>query len=391
MLNLRVFQAEHGDCFMLEYGAPAKPKYILIDGGPADVYHAHLKPVLEAIPAKDRSLQQVVLSHVDEDHIKGVLDLMQELRVQHERHQRPTITVQELWHNTFSTIVDLDIKGLEPDKRDLFCGVDDLVLDLGDLGAGEGEAVPADVGATPKSIDQGDDLTEQAGNLKLPINRGFRPDRLISVDQAPRPVPAFEGLNLYVVGPSHQNLEKLRGKWLQWLAKQLEPTPKGLERGILEEEPVPKPDESVFNLSSIMLLAEAGGKTILLTGDGLGEDLIQGLERTGMLKPGEIFHVNVLKLPHHGSARNVSPEFFQRVTADQYVISANGKDGNPDLLTLKWLVEAAREQRRAIEIVITNWTRSICELMRARDPADYGYRLVAMDPGDHSMLLKLVD
>jgi hypothetical protein len=138
-----------------------------------------------------------------------------------------------------------------------------------------------------------------------------------------------------------------------------------------------------------MLLAEADGKTILLSGDGLGEDLIHGLEQAAMLKPGGTFHVDIFKLPHHGSARNISPELFRRVTADQYVISANGKDGNPDLLTLQWLVEAAREQRRAVEIAITNWTQSICELMRACDPADYGYQVVAMEPGAHSMLLQL--
>jgi len=386
MLNLRVVQAQHGDCLLLEYGSAASPKYMLIDGGPADVYEAHLKPVLKALPAKDRSLQRVILSHVDDDHIKGVLDLMEELKVQREGRGRPTVAVQELWHNTFSEIVDLGLEGLGSDRPDLLCGIVDLTPELADLS--DAEAGPADQGATFESIDQGDDLTGQAGSLTLPINHDFRPERLISVEGAPRPVPEFEGLNLYVVGPSHQNLGKLQTQWQRWLAQQSLSRPRDLESDRPEEEPAPKPDESIFNLSSIMLLAEADGKRILLTGDGLGRHLIQGLEQAGLLQPGETFHVDILKLPHHGSARNVSRGFFRRVTADRYVISANGRDGNPDLLTLKWLVEAAREQGRSIEIVITNWTRSICELMRARDPDEYGYRLVAMDPGDHSMLIK---
>jgi hypothetical protein len=225
----------------------------------------------------------------------------------------------------------------------------------------------------------------------VPVNRDFHPQRLISVEQAPRPVSQFEGVDLYVLGPSGQNLGKLQAQWLTWLAKRLQLTPKEVQAGLPEEAPVPKPDDSVFNLSSIMLLAEAGGKRMLLTGDGLGEHLVQGLEQAGMLGPGEAFHVDVLKLPHHGSARNVSREFFWRVTADRYVISANGKHGNPDLLTLKWLVDAASRQKRVIEIVVTNWTRSICELMRARDPAEYGYRLVALEPGEHSLLLKVAE
>lgn len=389
MFNLHVVQAQHGDCFLLEYGSAAEPKYILVDGGPADVYEAHLKPVLKAIPAQDRALERVILSHVDDDHIKGVLDLMEELRGQHERRQRPTVAVQELWHNTFSTIVDVGLAGLASDRPDLLCGVMDLTPDL--VHWGEGEEVRPPRSPTLESIDQGDELTDQAGSLTLPINHDFHPERLISLEGAPQPVPEFEGLDLYVVGPSGHNLERLQVKWQRWLDKHLAAGPRALESSVREEEPVPRPDDSVFNLSSIMLLAEADGKKILLTGDGLGKHLIEGLERSGMLAPGEAFHVDILKLPHHGSARNVTPGFFHRVTADQYVISANGRDGNPDLPTLKWLVEAAREQGRAIEIVITNWTRSICELMRACDPDDYGYQVVAMDPGDHSMLLRLAD
>jgi hypothetical protein len=45
----------------------------------------------------------------------------------------------------------------------------------------------------------------------------------------------------------------------------------------------------------------------------------------------------VLKLPHHGSVRNVTEEFLTTVTADHYVMSANGKYDNPDLDTLKLL------------------------------------------------------
>ena len=389
MLNLRVIQAQHGDCFLLEYGSRKDPKYTLVDGGPADVYQVHLKPVLQAIPRSHRSLQRIILSHVDDDHINGVLDLLAELSLQQQRGRQPTVAVQELWHNTFSNIVEPELRGLKQERLDLYCGVRDLAPGLASFD--KGKPMPLDTDATPRSIDQGHDLTGEAGGLNLPINLGFRPGRLISVEKAPRPVPEFEGLNLYVVGPSNQNLERLQAEWNAWLAQKLQAAPKDVERDLLQEEPAPKPDDSVFNLSSIMLLVEAGGKRILLTGDGLGEHLVEGLEQAGMLQPGEAFHVDILKLPHHGSVRNVSREFFWRVTADRYVISANGKHDNPDLLTLKWLVDAASKQGRAIEIVITNWTRSICELMRLRDPAEYGYRLVAMDPGDHSMLLKVAE
>jgi hypothetical protein len=58
---------------------------------------------------------------------------------------------------------------------------------------------------------------------------------------------------------------------------------------------------------------------------------------------GDKIHVDLLKLPHHGSNRNVRQGFFQRVSADHYVISANGRDGNPESETLEWIF-AARGQ-----------------------------------------------
>jgi len=46
-------------------------------------------------------------------------------------------------------------------------------------------------------------------------------------------------------------------------------------------------DKSVPNLSSLVVLAKAGGKTMLLTGDARGDKILEGLELVGALKKGE--------------------------------------------------------------------------------------------------------
>ena len=48
----------------------------------------------------------------------------------------------------------------------------------------------------------------------------------------------------------------------------------------------------------------------------------------------------MLKLPHHGSSRDVAKDYFTKIRATHYVISADGKYDNPDLQTLQWLSEA---------------------------------------------------
>jgi hypothetical protein len=85
------------------------------------------------------------------------------------------------------------------------------------------------------------------------------------------------------------------------------------------------------------VLAEAEGKRILLTGDARGDRIIEGLELVGLLTPGGTMEVDILKMPHHGSARNMEASFLQRVRGKHYVFSGNGENGNPERGTLEML------------------------------------------------------
>ncbi len=139
-------------------------------------------------------------------------------------------------------------------------------------------------------------------------------------------------LKLTVVAPLEENLHELQEEWDKEV--------KAILKKEKDKQALAKAaayvDESVANLSSIVVLVEADGKRILLTGDGRGDHTIQGLEKAGLLKKGKI-KVDVLKMPHHGSIRNIDTSYFETVQADHYVISADGKFDNPDLATLEML------------------------------------------------------
>ena len=100
-------------------------------------------------------------------------------------------------------------------------------------------------------------------------------------------------------------------------------------------------------------------------------------------------HVDVLKVPHHGSERNVTEEFFKVITADKYLISANGRDDNPSLTTLTWIAESAKEQHRLIEIIITNTTPIVEQFIKKYPKDEYGYKLKIMKKNSHSMILRI--
>lgn len=363
MLRLRVVQAEFGDCLILEFGTSAAPRYVLIDGGPDTIYARHLRPELGAIRAGGGTLDLAILSHVDNDHAIGLLDFLAELRQQRDNGAPETIAVQALWHNAFSRTIG---SGTAIQGR------------LAALLAGAGSVMTA-AGMALRGIAEGAQLRAAAAALDLPVNAGFPGDLVLVGAATARTV--IDNLTLRVVGPAQANLDELKAQWLEWLDTH--------EEGVASGDPflMANADRSVPNLSSIMVLAEAHGKRILLTGDGRSDHLLDGLAQAGALDGQERLHVDVLKLPHHGSDRNITKKFFKKVTADRYVASANGKDGNPDLATLIWIVEAARDQGCRIEIVVTNRTPSTKKLQDEYAPAEYGYRLTVMKKAAHSIIL----
>jgi beta-lactamase superfamily II metal-dependent hydrolase len=78
---------------------------------------------------------------------------------------------------------------------------------------------------------------------------------------------------------------------------------------------------------------------------------MESLDATG-IGPGGRIHVDLLKVQHHGSNHSTTQDFFERVTANHYVISGNGKHGIPHRDTLKWLSAARRDQ--AYDVYLTN-------------------------------------
>ena len=75
MLRLEVIPARYGDCIWIEYGDRRHPRRVLIDGGAAGVYKRTLKPKLQGLPESGRNFELLVVTHVDYDHIRGIIEL----------------------------------------------------------------------------------------------------------------------------------------------------------------------------------------------------------------------------------------------------------------------------------------------------------------------------
>jgi len=301
-MKIELLPAGHGDCILIEYGPPDSPRRVLVDGGPARSYPA-LAARLARIPPDRRRIDLLVVTHVDADHIEGVLRLLNDPGL--------AVEVGEVWFNGY--------RHLPPD-------------DL--LGPAQGEIVSALLLAR--------DLPWNTSFDGGPVRRGRE-----------GPLPRRElpgGLVLTVLAPGDADLRALRRVWERECRRagitpgSTAPAPTtdqrltpldaylgDLDVAALAALPQTETDTSPANASSIVLLAEHGGHSVLLAGDSAPDTLAAGVERLLAERGLDVLAVDLFKLPHHGSRYNVTREVLELVRARIFGVSTDGKYfGHPD-------------------------------------------------------------
>lgn len=310
---LEALNAANGDATLLRHTGTSGRQIIgLIDGGPSATFEASIRPALEAhsISVSSGELDWVAVSHVDSDHIGGILKLA-----------RVKILVNNFLYNTPSAFP----QGAVQPASTAASSPGGLEAQLSALVAAmQPELIPASIGNGQELLDLITGPGYGIHLLNAPDNR-----RLLTGDTCD-----LDGLTLTVVAPSQTRIDALLAEWAAEIAA----------------GPVPasstKLDTSVTNLSSLAFMAEtAAGRTALFTGDGLEDDIVAGLEATGHTLP---LHIDVLKVPHHGSnsAANASSisagrGLIENVRADHYIVSANGQSTNPTLATLVRIISSS--------------------------------------------------
>jgi hypothetical protein len=330
--SLDVRRARKGDCLVLHYGSKTNPGLGLIDGGPSQVYGPHLKPRLEQIrksrklgPNDPLPVDFMMVSHIDDDHINGILELTKELLEAKAAKKPLPFKIQSVWHNTFDDIIGNNPKELTAAVTAQF-GTASL------SGEPDTDGLDPDVARVLASVSQGFRLRDDLRGLKLRINPEFE-GKLVIAKKKAKTLDMGKGLKFTVVGPMHDEIAALQKDHDTFLKKK--------EKAGTASVLAAFTDSSVANLSSVVVLAEVGKKRMLLTGDARGDKVLEGLELVGLLKNDgkSTMHVDVFKGPHHGSDRNADPILFRRVTADHYVFSGNGEHGNPERETLQMLLD----------------------------------------------------
>jgi hypothetical protein len=311
-LILEFLNAAHGDAILVSWGSP--PRLAVVDGGPTQAFELGLGPRLRELRAERTqdedeplALDLLCVSHIDDDHVGGIIRLLTDLRRKRRDHLPAPYRVERLWHNSLEELISAAPEGVSLPQVEA-----------------EIAQITRSTAGIAASVNQGREVRDLGRALGVAGNKPFGTPVTGGLSTA------LHGLNFTIIAPDQGALDRLEKRWRE--AKRLK------DAAVLAAAFA---DRSVPNLSSISLVVGEIGGCALLTADARGDRVMAGLEALELLAPAGTIHFDVLQVPHHGSANNVDQQFFERVTADHYVISADGiAHAHPDLATLEWIVNA---------------------------------------------------
>lgn len=335
MFRLEMLPAAHGDCLWIEYGSGDEVHRILIDGGPAHTYPRLRERILH-LPVQQRHFDLLVITHVDGDHIEGVIRLLLDAQALQCHFDR-------IWFNGREQLNAIPDPAGHP------------------LGGLQGEVLGLLL----------TDLAQRTGQQVWNTDFGGGPVVIAPTDANLPSVTLPGDCRLTLLSPDHERLLDLKDRWADelkkaglrsgdahslrtWLdqSRNLRPLGDvlGNETGDALFDSTSEPEEplddvlgrdtgeagasapfgidaSRANGSSIALLltypAAQPQVRVVLAGDAWASVLQASLQR--LLPVGQTrLTVDAFKLSHHGSVANISPELLQCLACRHYLVSTSG-------------------------------------------------------------------
>ena len=312
MINIELIQAAQGDCIWIEYGADEDSFHrILLDGGTKGTYE-HLKKRIENLPAGERHFDLLVITHIDSDHIAGILKLIE--------NDDLGITFSDIWFNGYRHLGKSNTRG----------------------------------------VIQGELLSDYLGKPQINWNKAFH-GQAVCMDKKKKfsPLELPGGMKITLLSPTKKSLVDLKPRW----KKEAEKAGLFSDQSVADKEDIDthpiesrsqapailpdidkladtpfESDTSLTNGSSIAFLAEYDGKKMLFSSDAYASTLLKSIQR---YLPGcEPLYLDLFKIPHHGSESNISKKLLERIRCSTYLISANGAyHEHPDDIAIARLIK----------------------------------------------------
>ena len=293
-------QVQNGDCFMLLFPDYKKPQLLVIDSGFVGTFHLFKAKLYELMTTYDCDIH-MILTHIDRDHIGGFKCLF------HKCDGNLFDHIAGFYYNTLESL-----KQLEPSITK------EMVLDNDILST-----------TTKTSYNDGMTLETFFKEHGIPVYTGLYANSRIDL---------CDDIFMQILSPSQASLAKYKN----WICKEADRKTAAAAddyKCSLSELEVRdfETDDDPVNSSSISFLLNASGRKMLFLGDALPGDISIGLRALGYSEEDPL-HAELVKVSHHGSRHNTSPELLKLIRGDRFLISGKGDKGHPDKETLARII-----------------------------------------------------
>jgi len=383
MFRLKMYPAKNGDAFLID----ASGTYILIDAGFATTYHDFIAADLALLEKDGGRLDLVVCTHIDADHIGGLLEFISLNGTPDNRG----IKVDAVWHNSLRS---LPFSAATPD------GLHDRMI----LESIRRRGLPGEVTSSLNLISarQGSSLAKLLQQYGYIWNSG---DGTSCICEGDAPVSLRNDVSIWVIGPKAARLEELRDLWLRDLRKlgykgasqasdliddayemwcanaQFHPIPQATPIAAYESlrlADVYMPDTSISNGSSIALIIRTGSARLLFLGDAWADDVVTHLQALQTTGGPHVF--DAIKVSHHGSFHNTSVELLSIVDSPCFLISSDGsRHGHPHVEVLAEIVDRPAPFKRQLIFNYETAASRKLESHKSRSGTDFSVHVIEND------------
>lgn len=286
---IEILQAGTGDSI---WGSHNK-KNIVIDGGKSTTA---IRNRYDQMP-QDEIIDLLVVTHIDSDHIAGIIALIKHMKKNGEAHR-----LKQIWFNF-------------PKKEE----------------------------TDEYSVDEGNELT----SLLLEIDGLYWNNNTSELLGSTIEVG---DIKLHVLAPDHDVADEYKPKEPDELGVRSDDWHIDL-RTLIDNVDDDDIDEGGANSQSIIILAECEGKKLLLPGDSTPKELCDALQYYNKTN-GTPLELDLMKLPHHGSTRNFTKNILDEITCSNFIISTkkNKKYYFPNKETIAKLIRYRESADKAINV-----------------------------------------
>jgi len=313
-MKITMMKAGYGDCLLIEAKKnDGTPYNILVDGGTGNSYNAIEKNknfILSYL--RNNMIHLLTLTHIDDDHIKGIQRLFKNLFTKKYQELRPNI-MRVIYNSPYATASYLKKPYMKPQKKECTLGNGNISA----LSAQSVEELLCNMEQLSDEIVVVDDKDIQE---KINISEDGIKITFLSPNKK-----ALEDYYYQYEKDINEAKNKSKGKSGNISKSKVDDDDYNYTIEELKENIHCEPLTS-YNCASIAFLLEEDitNEKVLMLGDSDYDIVEKRLRELGYSKDKKL-KLNYVKLSHHGSIGSLKNNFLEIIDCSQYLISTDGK------------------------------------------------------------------